>query len=486
MIRRIKSFLFVNNSLSQTLIKNTFWLFLGEVISRLLKFFLVLYAARILGVAGWGIFAYAISVVSLFFIFADLGLDRLIIREISKDSLEKMRYLSTAFFFRLILLIITTCFILIIVPHISNVIEGREILLVTAIFLGFDSLRGFFLTIYRALEQMEKETFVKLFTNILIVILGFIVLFTSPSVENFAYAYLGGSAVGLIATFFAMRKYLSGLISNFSASLIGQIWHITWPFFIFGITGAVMTYTDMIMLGWWKTPVDLGLYSVAQRFLQFLLIIPSYLAMATFPLFSRFIEKEEDKLKIIFEKILSLVLLLGFPMVFGGILLGKDIMLIVFGESYIASTLVFQIFLAGLIIAFPMLIISNYVFAKNIQRKFVPAAIGSMFLNIILNIFLIQRFGIYGAAIATATSSSVFNIIIYRIVQKISHFKVLPHIKKVILATLIMSIITFWAKYFSLNIFLNIAFSALIFFGILFILKEPILKEAKDLFWAKN
>ena len=106
MIRRIKSFLFVNNSLSQTLIKNTFWLFLGEVISRLLKFFLVLYAARILGVAGWGIFAYAISVVSLFFIFADLGLDRLIIREISKDSLEKMRYLSTAFFFRLILLII--------------------------------------------------------------------------------------------------------------------------------------------------------------------------------------------------------------------------------------------------------------------------------------------------------------------------------------------------------------------------------------------
>ena len=476
----------MNNSLGQTLVKNTFWLFIGEVISRLLKFFLVLYAARILGVAGWGIFAYAISVVSLFFIFADLGLDRLIIREISKDSLEKMRYLSTAFFFRLILLIIATCFILIIVPHISNVTEGRGILLITAIFLGFDSLRGFFLTIYRALEQMEKEAFVKLFTNILIVILGFIVLFTFPSVENFAYAYLGGSLAGLIVTFFAMRKYFSSLISNFSASLIGQIWRITWPFFIFGITGAVMTYTDMIMLGWWKTPIDLGLYSVAQRLLQFLLIIPSYLAMATFPLFSRLIEEDEGKLKIIFEKILSLVILLGFPMVFGGILLGKDIILIVFGESYMASTLVFQIFLAGLIIAFPMLIISNYVFAKNIQRKFVPAAIGSMFLNVILSIFFIPRFGIYGAAVATVTSSSIFNIIIYSIVQKISHFEIFSHIKKVVLATIIMSLITFWAKYFNLNTFLNIAFSAIVFFGILLILKEPILRETKDLFSTKN
>ena len=173
-------------------------------------------------------------------------------------------------------------------------------------------------------------------------------------------------------------------------------------------------------------------------------------------------------------------------MVFGGILLGKDIILIVFGESYMASTLVFQIFLAGLIIAFPMLIISNYVFAKNIQRKFVPAAIGSMFLNVILSIFFIPRFGIYGAAVATVTSSSIFNIIIYSIVQKISHFEIFSHIKKVVLATIIMSLITFWAKYFNLNTFLNIAFSAIVFFGILLILKEPILRETKDLFSTKN
>jgi len=486
MFQQIKRFLFTNNSIRQTFLKNTFWLFCGEISSKLFKFILILYAARILGVAGWGIFAYTISIVSLFFIFADLGIDRLIIREVSKNSEKKFQYLSTAFFSRTILLIFATFLILIIVPRISNVIEGRKILLITALFLGFDSIRGFFLVIYRALEQMEKEAFVKLLTNLLIVIFGFIILFSNPSVINFAYAYLAGSSIGLIVAFYMIRKHTADILKNFSFNLIKPIWKITWPFFVFGITGAVMTYTDMVMLGWWKTPIDLGIYSVAQRLIQFLLIIPSYIAMATFPIFSRLIEKDEERLKIIFEKILSLILLLALPIVLGGILLGKEIMLLAFGSSYIDSTIVFQIFLVGLITTFPILIVSNYIFAKNIQRKFILYAIGSMLLNIIMNVLLIQKLGVSGAAIATVTSNSIFNIIVCGIARKIGNIKILSHVKKIIIATIGMGIVTFFSKYFNLNLFVNIGISIIFFFYVLYILKEPLLREFKNIFITKK
>ena len=56
MTEKIKSFLFENKTLRQTVVKNVFWLFSGQMIGRLLRAAVVVYAARILGAEGWGLF----------------------------------------------------------------------------------------------------------------------------------------------------------------------------------------------------------------------------------------------------------------------------------------------------------------------------------------------------------------------------------------------------------------------------------------------
>ncbi|MCL5004783.1 MAG: hypothetical protein M1170_02470, partial [Patescibacteria group bacterium] len=61
MLQKIKSFLFENKTTRQTIAKNTFWLFFGEISSRVLRAAIVIYAARVLGADGWGVFSYAIT-----------------------------------------------------------------------------------------------------------------------------------------------------------------------------------------------------------------------------------------------------------------------------------------------------------------------------------------------------------------------------------------------------------------------------------------
>ena len=242
----------------------------------------------------------------------------------------------------------------------------------------------------------------------------------------------------------------------------------------------------MMMIGWWKTPMDLGLYPAAQRLIQFLFVAPSLIAVATFPLLSKLAEESPVKLKAILGKTISLVLLLGLPIALGGILLGREIMLIAFGEAYVGATLVFQIFLGGILATFPLVILNNYIFIQNLQKKLVVWALGSALLNVFLNYLFIPRFGIAGAALATTLSGFALAIVVWQIIGIIGWAELFSGLKKIILSSVAMVIITLTGKYWSINVFLNIGLSALFFFMILALLKEPLVQEFRAVIQNKE
>src|SRR5574343_1664483 len=93
----IKNKLFTNQHTNQILVKNTFWIGFGEIVSRLLKTIIILYVIRILGVNDWGIFSYTISLCGLFMIFSDMGLSSILTRELAKNVDIQDKYIATSF-----------------------------------------------------------------------------------------------------------------------------------------------------------------------------------------------------------------------------------------------------------------------------------------------------------------------------------------------------------------------------------------------------
>ncbi len=90
----IKTLLFENVGIKQTIFKNTLWLAVAEVISRLLGAVLIIYVARILGTTGFGKFSFALSFVSMFVILSDFGLSDITGREFSKNKENEKEYSS--------------------------------------------------------------------------------------------------------------------------------------------------------------------------------------------------------------------------------------------------------------------------------------------------------------------------------------------------------------------------------------------------------
>lgn len=476
-MEKIKKFLFINTNARQTVIKNTFWLFLSEMFGRFLKFGLIVYAARILGANGWGVFSYALSIGSLLMIFSDIGLSGLITREASQKKEGYATFITTALVLKSIALIFSILLLIFASPLISHIPEARRLFPIITLVLLFDSLRELFFAINRATEKMEKEMIVKTIMSTVILILGIVLLKIKLAPESMAVAYAIGSIIGFVIITLIAKKDIKRLIAKIDISKFKTVLQTTWPFAIVSLVGTIMTNTDIYMLGIWRNSVEIGLYASVDRIQQFIIIIPSTIAIAVFPIVSRLAINDSNQQKTMLEKTVSLILTIGLPISLGGIILANQIVLFVFGPQYLEAIPILRILMLILLISFPLIILSNTILALNKQKNLVQAYSFGIIINIIINILLIPKFGAVGSAIATLISTTTTTSIIWWKLKKINYFEILPLLKKTFLATFFMIIFTISFKYLKLHLLINVLISAILYLYFLYLLKEPILKE---------
>jgi O-antigen/teichoic acid export membrane protein len=93
-LSKIKSNLLINTSVKQTLLKNTFWIMLGEGLAKLFLFFNLIIITRYLGVEQYGKLSFALAFTAIFGIIIDFGFSTYITREISQNKSSARRYIE--------------------------------------------------------------------------------------------------------------------------------------------------------------------------------------------------------------------------------------------------------------------------------------------------------------------------------------------------------------------------------------------------------
>lgn len=482
MFQKIKSFLTENKNLSQTIIKNTFWMGFGQLISRLIRAILIIYAARVLGAAGYGVFSYALSLAGFFTIFSDIGLTALLTRESAKNPEQRQEYIATALVIKLGLIIVSSALILFAIPLINKIPEAAVLFPIIAVLFIFDTLRDFSFAITRSLEKMEIEAGVNISMNLIILIFGAAVLATEPSAKLLTTAYAIGAGFGFFLIFWKIRRYFSRFWIFFNKKLIKQILTEAWPFGVAMLLNAVMLNTDTIMLGWLKTPEDVGWYSAAQRIILLLYLLPGFLAVSVFPTFSRTAAADPEKFRAIFEKSLRGVLIAALPIVVGGLMTAPEIIGLIFGKEYEPAVLPFQIIILTVLFVFPGSIIGNGIFAYNWQNRLFGVFAAAAFGNALLNFLFIPVYGIVGAAAATVITQFISNGYALIIMKKINNFNFFSKPRKVFIALLFMIGAVAGLKMLAVNIITIIVTAGLIYLAVLYFLREPLLSNLKSKF----
>lgn len=476
MVRKLINFLFVNNSVRQTVIKNTFWLFLGQILARFVKLGLIVYAARLLGASGWGAFSYALGIAGFFTVFIDFGVNAIITREASRDPEAQKRYFATALWMKVLLFSVTAVLVLTLIPQLIHE-EAVAILIPLVVFIvGFDSLRDFAAAMSRAWEKMEIEAGMQLATNIFIVLAGFLALSLSPTPRALAAGYAVGTGLGMILAFIPCREYLRSLRASFTRSLIRPIIIASLPFALSGLMGTILLNTDTVLIGWFLDLEDVGYYSAAQRIVLFLYTIPGLLAIAFFPSMAKFAEDTERR-RVLLEKITTLQFLTALPLTIGGILLAQPIIQLAYGGQYEPAQLSFLIMNLTYLPVFLITVFGNAVFALNHERRLFLSSLFGMIGNLIFDILFLPIWGIAGVAFATVINQSLVASYLWYFLKKQTGFSISQSRSNILLANIGMGLMILLLNLLQAHVIITVLVGGLIYLGFLLLLREETIFE---------
>lgn len=467
------------------ILKNTIWLAGGELVARLLRAGLVVYAARILGASQWGSLAYLLSLTALFSVAADMGVSAVLTREIAKQPNSQNSYLSTSFVIKLILMTGAAIGLIISTPYFTKIKISSLLVILGGVLVIFNDLRTLAHSLARAIEKMHLEAIEKVIVQSLILILGILILIDNATVENLVLVYIIGSALGSIFIFWKLFPWLKNNFSAFNKKLVKPIISSALPFALMGMMGSIMLNTDNIMLGWFRTAADIGYYSAAQKIIQLLYIIPTWIAIATFPSLARLTNNKAKFAKLL-NRSFKIVLMIALPIVIGGIITGAQIIQLLFGTEYLPATIVFQILLVTILINFPATLIGNSLFAYDQKRAFVNISVLGAGSNVIFNLLLIPFWGIQGAAISTIITQLISNVYAWQKLKQINPISINKDAGKTIIASVLMGAIVWIINANHMPILLTISVGGAVYLAILILTKEKEIMALGNIFLTKK
>ncbi|TSA45714.1 hypothetical protein D4R51_01380 [bacterium] len=487
MIPRLKEILFNNAETRQTVAKNVFWLTASQIGTRLLRASVIIFAARVLGAAEYGVFSYVLGLAGFFMIFSDIGINMILTKEAAANPEKSRNFFATSFWIKIVLLAFTTLLIIFVAPYFSKIEAAKPLLIFAAILMIFDGLREFSISFFRAQEKMELEALVITVTNVAITVFGFMILNLMPNARALAITYALSAGTGTIVGIFILRDQFRSLISAFKRELLSPILQLAWPIALVSLVGIFMMNMDVIMLGALKTAEDVGFYSAGQRIIQLLYTLPSIFAISLYPVFAKFVgQKDSEKTKDLMERGVTTSMLMAIPIVVGGIVLGADIIKFLYGSDYLGAVSTFRVLLFSILLVFPGYHITNYIMVYNQQKKAVPIVLTSSIINVALNFFLIPIYGAAGAALATLCALSSLHGLSWRLAKKTNNFFILPRLKKIFAAAILMGLVSLALHWLNVFLLLNIAASIIVYFAVLHFLKESSVQEVKRLFIKKE
>lgn len=389
------------------IITNAFWLTTGDMAGRILRIILILYAARILGAAEWGVLSYALSWAMLYTIATDLGIGAVITKKIARVLHRPTAYLPTAVIIKIALLAAALPLVIIIIPLVSNIALPRALIITLYFLIVFDGLRLVTSAINRGFEAMRREAIINFFTQAIILIAGIAIVQYAPTAAALGIAYALGSAAGTLFAFFLMPIPAKQILTGFQRSLVFPIINEAWPVALVGVLGAIMLNTDIVMLGWFATAADIGYYSAAQKIIMTLYVFPALVAGALFPALARVAHTDYTTAREIIRKSVTASLIAGIALAVAGWLIGSYLIQFLFGAAYQPSLIPFLILLITLPFNFPTTILSNALFAYEKQKVFIVYAVVGVGANALFNLLLIPRWGNIGAAWATVIAQII-------------------------------------------------------------------------------
>ena len=404
--------------------KSTIYMTLASVGQKLISFVYFAIIARVLGAEDTGKYFFALSFTTIFVVFVDLGLTNVMVREGAKTKEKISTFVSSVLFLKFFLGIFSYLIMVTVLFALHYKIETRTLVFISGVTMLSDSLQ---LTLYgalRALGNIKYEAFGIVMSQLLTLICGSVVLYMKLPLFFLMYAFLIPSFLNAVFAWFVVtKKYQVRLRPKYSREIIYYIFPIAIPFALATIFGRIFSYADSIILSKMVGDTAVGWYSVPYKITNAIQFIPFALIAGLYPRMSEYFAHDQKRLSVVFSQGLRYLMMISIPFSIASIILAKDLIYRFFGPGYEQSVLPMQILMVGVCATFLNILLGALLNATG-RQKIQTAFVGTtMAFNIMLNILLIPRLGVVGAALTGTLSNTILLIISFAVAHRIIQIK---------------------------------------------------------------
>ena len=400
-----------NLKLSKTM-KDVQWSFISLVTASFSHLLLRIVLGRELGPSGLGLYTLVFTIYMFGMQFAAFGIGAALTKYIAQyhDDLPKIKeYVTSGVLgsmvsgtvFGILLYLLSG---IISIQFFHNP-EMTDLLKITALCFPFIAMQKVVIGALNGMRKMKLYAIVNIVQNVSVMVVSIIlVMLFDMGVRGAVIGYV-------VPTILIGVLSLTLIKGNFSINmgiLRTAIREISWFGFYVVLAnsiGIINTQIDSLMIGHFMSETDVGYYAVAVLFMQAITLLPQAVQRVTNPSIARYYGKKDygnirHLIKgTMFKISVITILIVSFLVVFGKVLIE-----IIFTTEFLPAYIPLLILLIGYAIYAAFISVGTCLSSIGKIKIVFRISLVCAILNTLLNIILIPRFGLVGAASATSIS----------------------------------------------------------------------------------
>ncbi|MBN2372876.1 oligosaccharide flippase family protein [bacterium] len=414
---------------------------LGDLIAMAFAFLTSILITRVVGAEIYGVFLLGNTVISVMMIFALFGMNSGVVRYVARynadnDTARIKGTIISAFMITLTLSIffsiVSFIFAKVIATSIfnnDNVTIAIRLIALSMPFLAINNISASALQGFHAIkEYVFIEHVLKYVVNFVFLIILFLFglrlmgLLLANVIDSILITCI--AFLILMKTFPFMDKNIKGIFQ------IRELISFSWPLFFTRCLSFFMHWTDILMLGFFLTPKEVGIYGVVHKFMPFIVMPLKSFNVVFAPLISDMHTKGDIKmLESHFKLITKWVFTICFPVSILLVLFSGSMMRI-FGNEFLLGSVPLIIITLGELVDTATGSCGYIIVMTGRSRLSLFNSIASSVVNVLLNYLLIPKHGMTGAALATAIAIAMINLM--RIAELYYLMKIHPYSRKML------------------------------------------------------
>ncbi len=402
------------------LLKNTSIIYAVEIVSRVLALIFTIYAARVMGVKGFGDFSYALAVFAIVAVISDLGASNLLVKlSAQKASVDKDFWAFTVLRTTATIATIALVTLYLYFSNAENEVIYFSLLMGAGMVFGcYGQNIGF---VFRGFNRMHIDGLIRISQSFFTVFLGLLALrfgLGLPGVGGaYFFAYVFSSLIALRTNSKTkLIRTFPPIVSENYLSLIKK----SAPFLLWMLLSVVYAKIDTILLLHLKGANDVGLYSAAGKIVEALLIIPSGIFMGMLPIMSSLMaEKDMKSLESLSHLTIKYMTYIGFFIAcYIAFSSDKVIELLYFSGQYKEAVRPLQILAWSAAASFFYITLVAIIVSSAVPRAAVWLSVIASVLIIFIDIIVIPIWGVIGASAAKLLVELVNLLLVVLFVNK--------------------------------------------------------------------